>query len=289
MSIRLPDSATQPSSVSEKRMSRPNGPPGPGGPGGPGGPRPPRRPLPLDVPVLSTLRTKRVILASASPRRLTLLSALPLPTLEIIPSTFAENLDKETLDPFAYVSQTAMEKTLDVYKREVDKDLLFEGTKGGTGNYERRELGIVIGADTVVVSPSGQILEKPKSEKEHFAMLQALRDGPHHVLTAICVMAPRDDLRVPGYKLETHVEDTKVVFDKTMTDEFLWSYVRTREGADKAGGYAIQGVGGVLVEGIEGSWDNVVGLPVRWTLRLIEKVLSPDPDEIGSEDEFFEM
>src|SRR5690606_8926575 len=135
------------------------------------------------------------------------------------------NLDKVSMDPFAYVSQTAMEKALEVYKREVDKDLLFEGTKGGTGNYERRELGVVIGADTIVVSPTGQILEKPRSEKEHFAMLSSLRSAPHHVLTGVCVICPRDDLRVPGYKLETHVEDTKVIFDATMTDEFLWSYV----------------------------------------------------------------
>lgn len=59
--------------------------------------------------------------------------------------------------------------------------------------------------------------------------------------------------------------------------------MRTREGVDKAGGYAIQGVGSILVERIEGSFDNVVGLPLRATLQLIEKTLTPeseDPDDL---------
>lgn len=54
------------------------------------------------------------------------------------------------------------------------------------------------------------------------------------------------------------------------------AYVKTREGADKAGGYGIQGIGSILVEKIEGSYDNVVGLPLRPTLQIIEKVLTPE-------------
>lgn len=84
--------------------------------------------------------------------------------------------------------------------------------------------------------------------------------------------------------MDNHVEETIVTFDKTVTDELLLSYVKTREGADKAGGYAIQGTGSILVEKIEGSYDNVVGLPVRSTLKLIEKVLSGDDAEDGVED-----
>ena len=59
----------------------------------------------------------------------------------------------------------------------------------------------------------------------------------------------------------------------TVSDDMILAYVRTREGADKAGGYGIQGMGTLLVEKIDGTWDNVVGLPLRATLRLIEKVL----------------
>jgi septum formation protein len=64
-----------------------------------------------------------------------------------------------------------------------------------------------------------------------------------------------------------------------VTDELILAYVRTREGVDKAGGYGIQGIGSILVERIDGTFDNVVGLPLRATLQLIEKVLSPDDDE----------
>lgn len=67
-----------------------------------------------------------------------------------------------------------------------------------------------------------------------------------------------------------------------VTDELLLAYVRTREGADKAGGYGIQGMGSILVERIEGTFDNVVGLPLRATLRLIEKIM--EPEELSDDD-----
>jgi septum formation protein len=71
---------------------------------------------------------------------------------------------------------------------------------------------------------------------------------------------------------------------KVVTDELIQAYVRTREGVDKAGGYGIQGIGSILVERIEGTHDNVVGLPLRATLRLIEKVMMKDEDD-DEEDE----
>lgn len=116
-------------------------------------------------------------------------------------------------------------------------------------------------------------------------MLRSLRDGNHgwhKVYTAVVVMAPLESLMDPGYAMETHVEETQVKFDQSVTDDLLWSYVKTREGADKAGGYGIQGVGSILVEKIEGTFDNVVGLPLRATLQLIEKVVVEPgvPEEI---------
>ena len=101
-------------------------------------------------------------------------------------------------------------------------------------------------------------------------------------------MAPLESARDPGYVLETCVEETRVWFDAAVSDEVLWAYVRTREGCDKAGGYGIQGVGALLVERIEGSWDNVVGLPLKATLGVLERVLARRDDDGGLIDEFLE-
>ena len=119
-------------------------------------------------------------------------------------------------------------------------------------------------------------------------MLKLLRNsGYHRVYTAVVAMTPLASARDPGYAIETTVEETVVRFGKDISDEMLMAYVRTREGADKAGGYGIQGVGAILVERIEGSWDNVVGLPLRATLGLIERVVRAG-DEEELEDEFTE-
>lgn len=245
------------------------------GPAGASGPPPsprglvPRRTFALDLPALNMVRGKRVILASKSPRRKALLAQIGLRDAEVIPSTFPEDLPK-SLSPFEYVLQTATNKSLEVYRREINSD------KG--------EPALIIAADTIVVSHSGEILEKPKSEVDHINMLTTLRDtGIHKVYTAVAVMAPLESAKDPGYALETHVEETAVKFDSAVTDALILAYVKTREGADKAGGYGIQGTGSILVERIEGTFDNVVGLPLRATLQLIEKVMQPDE---GEEDQF---
>ncbi|KAK6378392.1 hypothetical protein LTR64_001778 [Lithohypha guttulata] len=230
---------------------------------------PPRRlarPPPLELPALLLLRDKRVILASQSPRRKQLLGQIGLTNLEVIPSNFEENLPKDD-SPFEYVLATATGKALAVYEQEVD-------------NVEKGEPGIIIAADTVVVSAMGEILEKPRSEAHHIAMLKGLRDtGPHRVYTAVVCMTPLESARDPGYAIERAWEETVVKFDTSISDDLLLAYVRTREGADKAGGYGIQGTGAVLVDRIEGSFDNVVGLPLRTTLKLIEKVMAKADDD----------
>ncbi len=119
-------------------------------------------------------------------------------------------------------------------------------------------------------------------------MLRHLRDTQHHrVLTGVCVLAPKADASHPGYVVAATVEDTKVFFagvEDGLPDDVIESYVRTREGADKAGGYAVQGIGGaVLVEKVEGSVDNVIGLPVRKCLQLCEEAVFQQGT--GEEDE----
>ncbi|KAF2107620.1 inosine triphosphate pyrophosphatase-like protein [Lophiotrema nucula] len=229
----------------------------------PRGPPPNRPPFPLQLPALTSLRGKRVILASGSPRRRQLLAQVGLVNLDIVPSSFAENLPK-SLSPFEYVLQTATEKILAVYRQEID-------------NTEKGEPALLIAADTIVVSHAGKILEKPRNEVDHIQMLTMLRDeGMHKVYTAIAVMTPLESAKDPGYALETHVEETMVKFDANVTDDLILAYVKTRDGADKAGGYGIQTAGAILIDRIEGSYDNVVGLPLGQALKLIEKVMMPE-------------
>ena len=99
---------------------------------------------------------------------------------------------------------TAEQKAMNVYRAELDSP------KG--------EPTLVIAADTVVVSTLGEILEKPRNEKEHIAVLKAMRDsGWHKVYTAVVMMCPREDMAHPGYRVETHVEETAVRFDPSGT------------------------------------------------------------------------
>ncbi|KAE8387326.1 Maf-like protein-domain-containing protein [Aspergillus alliaceus] len=225
------------------------------------------RPPPLSLPVLNDLRNKRVILASQSPRRRQIMSFLGLPNLEIIPSNAEEDFPK-TMEPFEYVLATATKKAQAVYEQEIQ-------------NEEKGEPALILAADTIVVdTAAGTILEKPRSEAQHIAMLKSLRDNrDHQVYTAMAAMAPLASARLPGYALETALEETKVRFDGEVTDELILAYVRTREGADKAGGYGLQGLGSILVESIEGSWDNVVGLPLKSALKLIERVVDKADDD----------
>ncbi|KAL5117278.1 hypothetical protein ACEQ8H_004837 [Pleosporales sp. CAS-2024a] len=235
--------------------------------GTPGARRPPPgRPPPLNMPCLNTLRRERVVLASASPRRRQLLAQIGLTHMDIVPSHFAEDLS-HSLGALNYVLETASAKAQDVYRREID-------------HAHKADLALVIAADTIIVAHSGRILEKPRGEADHVAMLKMLRDdGQHKVMTAIAVMRPNESGAHPGYRMETHVEETTVWFDGSVSDDLIRSYVRTRDGNDKAGGYGIQTAGSILIEKIEGSYDNVVGLPLRATLKLIEKVMLPEEDE----------
>lgn len=111
---------------------------------------------------------------------------------------------------------------------------------------------IVIGADTVVVR-DGTILGKPKDPAEAQAMLASLSGRTHQVYTGVTVCQ--------GDKVVTQAEETQVTFRPLIQQEIA-CYVATGEPMDKAGAYGIQGLGGLLVAGIQGDYHNVVGLPV---------------------------
>ena len=120
---------------------------------------------------------------------------------------------------------------------------------------------LVLAADTVVVL-DGRILGKPVSAAEGVTMLLSLGGREHEVLTAIAV--------TDGEELASEVVATRVRFTP-IDRELAEAYWATGEGADKAGGYGIQGIGGILVESIEGSYSAVAGLPLPETERLLRR------------------
>lgn len=126
----------------------------------------------------------------------------------------------------------------------------------------------ILAADTIVVL-GDRVFGKPASKDNALAMLEALSGRAHRVLTAVAVMA--------GGKLLTALSDTEVRFRDVSPDEAV-AYWQSGEPADKAGAYAVQGLGGVFVESVNGSYSGVVGLPVFETAALLAEA---DIDVLG--------
>lgn len=143
-----------------------------------------------------------------------------------------------------------------------------------------RDPALVISADTVILSQN-TIVEKPKSAMDHFRMLQSLRDEefPHRVFTAVVCIAPLEQPVYPGYNMQSHTEETQVYFAKDVSDEFLTAYVAVGEANDAAGGYCIQGKGALMIDQIVGDYNNVVGLPLKALVKLIEKTIYPEEED----------
>jgi septum formation protein len=178
-------------------------------------------------------RSHRLVLASSSPRRRELLDRVGLTHEVRCPGIDEERLAGES--PRAYVLRAAREKA-----DAVSRDL------GDASAW-------VIGADTVVVL-DGEPLGKPSDARSAVEMLVALGGREHRVLTGWAVIGPSGAERAG-------VEETRVWFRPIGLEE-VEAYVATGEPLDKAGAYGIQGAGCFLVERIEGSYENVVGLPV---------------------------
>jgi septum formation protein len=123
--------------------------------------------------------------------------------------------------------------------------------------------GLVLGADTIVVV-DGDALGKPADPAEAAAMLRRLRGRVHEVLTGVAVV----DAATGRAASETVTSRVRM---KAFSDATIEAYVATAEPLDKAGAYAIQGAGGALVEGLEGSRSNVIGLPLQVTAALLRR------------------
>ena len=132
-----------------------------------------------------------------------------------------------------------------------------------------REESLYIAADTVVVRDS-EILGKPTSEAEAASMLASLGGRSHRVLSGVCVADGSASASAPlGFHVATNV------WFRPLTPQVIERYVRTGEPMDKAGSYGIQAGGGALVERIEGSYSNVVGLPLVETLAALATLGGP--------------
>jgi len=136
--------------------------------------------------------------------------------------------------------------------------------KARTAGKTIREDSIVIAADTEVAL-EGRIFGKPASAEEAKAMLATLAGKTHQVVTGLAV------LRMPRAEMGVEHEETLVTF-APLSEAEIAAYVATREPFDKAGGYAVQGRGGVFVTRIEGCYFNVVGLPLARLYRMIREM-----------------
>lgn len=172
-----------------------------------------------------------IILASGSPRRKQILELIGL-AFDVIPSGIEERPHAGE-SPAAFARRAARDKALDVAARHPDR--------------------AVLGADTVV-EIDGVILGKPSDDASARSMLRSLSDREHFVHTGLSLVA--------GGVTRDLVDSATVRFENLREDVISW-YVRSGEPMDKAGAYAIQGIGGLLVAGMKGSPHTVVGLPIH--------------------------
>jgi septum formation protein len=198
----------------------------------------------------------RLVLASASPRRADLLRAAGY-DFDIVGTDVDESI-RPGETPEIYVRRLAAEKSAAAQGLAEAGHYATRPVKGGDAEL------VILGADTAVVV-DGEILGKPFDDDQAAAMLRLLSGRRHMVVTGV-------SLRQGAYEVG-HVEQTSVYFRTLSADEVAW-YVASGEGRDKAGAYAIQGLAARFVPRIEGSYSNVVGLPVAAVAELLTSLLA---------------
>lgn len=204
---------------------------------------------------MKNITKKKLILASQSPRRKELLEQAGV-DFEIVPADIEESIMPSEL-PDDYVRRLSREKAQFVaqkigqQRQKTDDNNI---SSKHSNSYPNADNIWVIGADTTVVVGT-QILEKPVSEDDARLMLENLSGKNHIVYTGFTLCS--DDEK----KIITSSVKTDVLFKRLTEREIDW-YINTGEPFDKAGGYAIQGLGAFMVRSISGSYSNVVGLPV---------------------------
>lgn len=184
----------------------------------------------------------RLLLASASPRRAELLVQIGVPFSTAV--TAVEETREAGENPQSYVLRLAEAKA-----------------RAGRNLAGSAENQWSLGADTIVLA-GDQVLEKPRDFNDYARMMRLLSGAEHRVLTAICLSGAAATFR--------ELAETRVRF-RELSRHQIEAYWETGEPADKAGGYGIQGMGALLVASIEGSYSNVVGLPLETLAPLLDR------------------
>jgi len=186
---------------------------------------------------------KKLILASASPRRKELLSKVGL-KFDVMPSNYDEKISDNTFS-YEKIENIALNKAKNV-EEKINED------------------AIIISADTVVVLDK-KILGKPHSKEEAFDMINALSGKVHEVITSIAL------IDTTTRKTLVKSTSTKVTFRKISKDE-IETYINTNEPYDKAGAYAAQGLAAIFIEKIDGCFNNVVGISVFELYQMLQEM-----------------
>ncbi len=186
---------------------------------------------------------KPLILASSSPRRQQLLSELGL-RFEVIKPDLDESIHPNE-DPIAYAQRLSREKAAVVAQQLTGNQAILAA-----------DTVVVLAADTIGVSESGQLLAKPADSDEAWRMLRSLRNRDHVVCTAFTLQRTGTDPRINTQAVRT------IVTMRDYSDDEIEVYIATGDPFDKAGSYAIQHPTFAPVAAIQGSYSNVVGLPV---------------------------
>lgn len=195
----------------------------------------------------------KLILASGSPRRSELLSRLGL-SFEVVVSGTDESREGHD-DARTYAVAMSAKKAGEVAAILADPSRSAPPGPGDAGF-------LVLAADTVVAR-QGHILGKPADRTDAARMLRLLSGGWHEVMTALTLV------RVPTGQTLTEAETTRVLF-RELDENLIDRYLATGEAVDKAGAYAVQGYGSLLVERMDGDYYNVMGLPLHRLSRMLE-------------------
>ena len=219
----------------------------------------------------------RWILASASPRRRELLRQMGIQEFAVIPATGEER--SLASDPGSYVEELARHKALEVFRRIPADPCAADGCTDAGRMAAAGPLagpcggdGIcVIGADTIVVC-GGHILGKPADREDAARMIRSIQGRGHEVMTGVSLIWNGIEDANGGDRIYTetfHV--TTAVHVAPMDEKEIAQYLATGEADDKAGAYGIQGAFGIFIEGIEGDYYNVVGLPIAALYQTIKR------------------